>query len=193
MFDFIERHCETVLRHVPFCLLSVLKLEIKILISQRISIIIGNIPHSLIHLLSYMCRPELKLITQTGARILKIWSCAEILSKIQQQCLAKQAIQTQHCIQYAIDDLVYGHKSTRLFFSQRQSATCYRVADFLKLQSAHLNFFLVNASTINVSSTFPRDLSQKMLTYGRYSLTFVRHLGCFVGSRLIPPQHPDRI
>lgn len=64
MFDFIEWHCETVLKHVPFCLLSDLKLEIKILISMRISIIIGNIPHSLPHLLSYMCRTELKLITQ---------------------------------------------------------------------------------------------------------------------------------
>ena len=63
MFDFIEWHCETVLKHEPFCLLSVLKLEIKIFISMRISIIIGNIPHSLIHLSSYMW-PELKLITQ---------------------------------------------------------------------------------------------------------------------------------
>ena len=61
---------------------------------------IGNISHSLIHLLSRMCRPELKLIIKVplakfcvkldgiGARIIKVLSCAERLSKIKKQSLA---------------------------------------------------------------------------------------------------------
>ena len=87
---------------MPFCLLPVLKLEIRIIIiSMRMSIIIGNISLNPINLLSYMCRPELNKVPlpkfwvkldEIGAKIIQVWSCAEIYPTFNKNLWQQQEI-----------------------------------------------------------------------------------------------------